>query len=314
MIKIIDLKIKLYMLLITSMEIFECPLCKKRFSRQQRLESHLKRKVPCRRSTDSQIVPREILIGSKTIRLEPDIVTCQYCQKKFSSKDNLRKHINEGHCQKKDISPEQTSEKCDEENDSIQYLTGKIHLMEKQIAELTIKPMILEKQIEELKKEPRLNQNVLQVVCVSNNDNYLDMLTEKFNDFNKALGYVKDCALSSLSGDCNLIEKIYHIGEENQPVNIMFVDKKRTKIQYFNEEKKLVIESKESFGKKIANNLQNSYLKGVNYVINRNLDSRGCPQKFLEEYDLQLWNQHIYELSDIRYHMQIVNRLKIPVK
>ena len=65
--------------------------------------------------------------------------------------------------------------------------------------------------------------------------------------------------------------------------------------------------------KKLANNLQNSYLKGVNYLITKNLEMHGCPNKFLEEYDLQIWNQHIYDLSDIRYHKKIVNQLEIPV-
>jgi hypothetical protein len=29
---------------------------------------------------------------------------------------------------------------------------------------------------------------------------------------------------------------------------------------------------------------------------------------------LQAWNQHIYELSDFRYHLKIINHLQIPVK
>ena len=82
----------------------------------------------------------------------------------------------------------------------------------------------------------------------------------------------------------------------------------------FSENKKPVIDSKQIFGRKIANNLQNSYLTGINYLINQNLQSRGCPNKFLEEYDLQIWNQHIYDLSDIKYHRRILNQLDIPNK
>jgi hypothetical protein len=37
-----------------------------------------------------------------------------------------------------------------------------------------------------------------------------------------------------------------------------------------------------------------------------------CPNKFLEDHDLQTWNQHIYELSDARYQIKIVNHLDIP--
>ena len=32
------------------------------------------------------------------------------------------------------------------------------------------------------------------------------MLTEKWKSFDKALEYIKDCALSNLSGDCQLIK------------------------------------------------------------------------------------------------------------
>ena len=34
------------------------------------------------------------------------------------------------------------------------------------------------------------------------------MLTEEFIDFNKSLTYIKNCALSNINGDCQLIEKI----------------------------------------------------------------------------------------------------------
>jgi hypothetical protein len=91
-----------------------------------------------------------------------------------------------------------------------------------------------------------------------------------------------------------------------------FIGKKRTQIEYFNEKKEIVVDSKELFGKKLANNLQNSYLKGVNYLINKNLDNHMCPNKFLEEYDIQLCNQHIYDLSNVQYHKKIVNNLNIP--
>ena len=68
------------------------------------------------------------------------------------------------------------------------------------------------------------------------------------------------------------------------------------------------------FGRKLANNLQNTYLKGINHVINNNLESRKCPNKFLEEYDIQTWNQHIYKLSDTTYQKKIINQLSIPNK
>jgi hypothetical protein len=66
-----------------------------------------------------------------------------------------------------------------------------------------------------------------------------------------------------------LIEKIYL--ERTQPtINphppaIKYLDKSRTKIEYFNEKTEKVIENRDLFGRKLPNNLQNSYLKGVNH-------------------------------------------------
>ena len=73
-------------------------------------------------------------------------------------------------------------------------------------------------------------------------------------------------------------------------------------------------DSKETFARKLANNLQNTYLKGVNYLINTNLENRKCPNKLLEHYDLQMWNQHIYDLSDPQYQKKIINNLDIPIQ
>jgi hypothetical protein len=40
---------------------------------------------------------------------------------------------------------------------------------------------------------------------------------------------------------------------------------------------------------------------GVNYLITQNLDNRFYPSKFLEDYDIQNWNAHIYQLLDEKY-------------
>lgn len=241
--------------------------------------------------------------------------TCQYCGYTFANKYGLSKHVKRKNC--KGLKEHDTRElitnlikevvKCNDTN-----IIGQMGQLEKQIAELK-ETQVTKKEIDDLKidikENPRISNQILQVICVGQNDNYLDMLTQQWGDFDKALEYIKDCALSNLSGDCKLIGKMYLSGD-----NVRFADKSRTKISYFNENKEKIIDSKELFGKKIANNLQNSYLKGVNYLINRNLDNNRCPNKFLEEYDLQTWNQHIYNLSDLQYQKKLISQLDIPEK
>ena len=87
----------------------------------------------------------------------------------------------------------------------------------------------MEQHIAELKEKPLITNN-LQIICVGQNDNYLDMLTQQWG-FGRALEYIKDCALSSLTGDCKLIEKMYIDDQSN---SIHYIDKSRTKIKYFN--------------------------------------------------------------------------------
>ena len=270
--------------------MYQCSKCHQCFASLQRLESHLKRKIPCQ--------------GQVQLKLNSDLIQCKYCDKTFARQDNLVRHEKK-FCQKK--------EHIQTTDDHSKIINTKL---EKQIAELKEQS---EKQIEELKKQfdelknkpTNVNNQVLQVICVSNNDNYLDILTKEWGSFDLALEYIKDCALSSMTGDCKLIDKIYLSQSGSVSPAIRFLDKGKTKIEYFNEKKEKVIDSKEMFGKKIANNLQNSYLKGVNHLLNQNLENRRCPNKFLEDYDLQTWNQHIYDLSNVQYQKKIINNLSI---
>ena len=274
---------------------------------------------------------------------------CEYCKQDFTRKYGLVKHLEQNRCKQLKMQANEIVTALKKTKGSLkekviavkkQLTEKKDHIDECQTNELTIvkeemaklgkkmaeliekRPLTdqspsltetvakLAKEFADFKEKPRINNQILQVVCVGQNDNYLDMLTEQLGNFDKALEYITNCALSDLSGDCKLIGKMYLNGADG----VQFADKNRTKITYYNENKEEVCDSKELFGKKIANNLQKSYLKGVNYLINQTLENRRCPNKFLEEYDLQTWNQHIFNLSDIKYQKQLVNHLDIPVR
>ena len=254
---------------------------------------------------------------------------CQYCNKKFTRRDNLLKHLKNKRCIWLKIEPMLTQKSHTLNKKKIILKKPKVFKSLPPETQTTEDPLKfnnisrdddrlvtkadlnrLEKQIAELKQRPNNTTNNLQIVCVGSKDNYLDMLTHEYGDFERALDYIKDCALSNLTGDCKLIAKIYLSNDDN---SILYIDKGRTKIQYFNENKQQIIDSRESFGRKLANNLQNSYLKGVNYLITQNLESKRCPNKFLEDHDIQMWNQHIYQLSDHRYQKKIINNLDIPI-
>jgi hypothetical protein len=282
----------------------QCPRCLKKFSSRQRLDSHLKRKILCEKSHEK---PKSFCIRNEDLKKEKFI--CQHCKRFFANRDTLSVHLKKIRCVV--LKANLLNQTGSPEKDRINELRAEFRAELQAEAELRVKLKAeFEKQIDELKDKPNITNQILQVVCISGNDNYLDMLTQEWN-FDRALGFIKDCALSNLSGDCKLIEKIYLSNEQS---SISYIDKNRTKIVYFNENKEKIVDPRgKLLAKKLANNLQNSYLKGINYLINKNLDNRSCPNKFLEEYDIQTWNRHIYELSDSRYQRKIINQLEIPI-
>ena len=283
---------------------------------------------------------------SAKIELKSDVLNrkCESCGYIFSKRSNLLRHIKSQHNnddlknviislkkQVEELTEKQIHRIEELEHKQTQQIEKQTHQIEKQTQQIEKQTQQIEKQqdiekhieqlhqnqiignqeIQQLKQQPHIINNVLQVVCITQNDNYLDMLTEELGDFNKALEYIKSCALGHINGDCKLIEKIYL--NKLKP-DFYYKDKAKTKIEYFNEKQELSIDKKQQFIHKLANNLQNSYLKGINHVIIENLDHRRCPNKLLEEYDIQTWNQHIYNLSDLTYQKKIINQLNIPTK
>ena len=114
-----------------------------------------------------------------------------------------------------------------------------------------------------------------------------------------------------MTGDCKLLEKIYK--NLNNEYSFTF-DRKNSRVTYHNELNETITENKELFGRKLANNLQNSYLKGINFLIQRNLNRKLDPNKFLDEYDLMTWNNHIYQLSNATHQRKIMGQLNIQIK
>jgi hypothetical protein len=280
----------------------QCPICHKDFARSYYVKVHAKKAHMLDQESDPI-----------------DLHLCTICQKQFTRKNHLIRHMETVH------QSTSTSTSTSTSNGSYQTFISEISGLKSELVKQNEKLKIrlkeqaidtseLKKQneqiiseIKELKKKPVSNQT-LNVICVTNHDNYLDMLTDRIG-FDLALEYIKDCALSDIAGDCKLIEKIY-AAQEGQWSFTM--DRKGTQITYYDEPQHTVTETRESFGRKLSNNLQNSYLKGINYLVNRNLETRGDPNKFLDTYDVMSWNHHIYQLLDQTYQHKMIHRLPIP--
>src|SRR5690348_16322681 len=127
----------------------------------------------------------------------PKKFTCPDCEKQFTRRDNMLVH------QKKSC-------KVVKEQETRKLINKATRGLLEQNCGLEEKLKSLEQRMINLEEKPSsiTVNNQLQVVCVGSNDNYLDMLTENWG-FDRALCFIKDCALSNLTGDCKLIEKIY---------------------------------------------------------------------------------------------------------
>lgn len=225
---------------------------------------------------------------------------CEHCNREYKHHQSYYRHLKK--C------PIATGKYFPEE---LKTLFKEHQEMKEKISNIEKDHSLQTEKINNIEKDPKQINNVLQVFCVGPKDNYLDMLTESWG-FERAIEYVKDCALSNLTGDIKLIEKIYFDGKDPHDYPIKIHDKKRCNLSFVDENNEKIIDQKGSkLAQRLSNNLQNSYLKGVNYLINRNIENRLCPNKFLEEYDIQSWNQHIYDLSDFRRQKQVIQQLII---
>ena len=293
-----------------------CPRCGLCFDKKCTYEKHANRKIPCPINTEEiKEIVSPIKIREKT-KIELKVnqekkYYCEYCGGQFTRIDNMKRH------QKKNcshsLSDNVNVDYCD---NNCSHLIDELNELKSLIKEVAVK---VNSQLPQTSQQSHvinnnIQQNILQVLCVGNKDNYLDMLTEQWGNFDRALEYIKDCALSSLTGDCKLLNKIYFDNhDEIHKYPIKCLDRRRGKVTYIDENNVTIIDPKGlQLGKKLANSLQNTYLKGVNYLITKNLEDHLCPNKFLEEYDIQNWNKHIYELSDYKYQRKIINHLEIP--
>ena len=134
---------------------------------------------------------------------------CPYCNYRFGRGSELNRHLKQKSCKAhreqeliKNITEKVTANiivKLDNAENTSNLssnetnLNDKLEFLERQIVEQN------EKIAKLTKKSSHVINNNLQIICIGKDDNYLDMLTQKWNNFDRALEYIKDCALSDLA-------------------------------------------------------------------------------------------------------------------
>ncbi len=164
-----------------------CLICQKKFSRKCYLDKHM------------ETHKAELYKPDVRVKLKPKISNgSQLMEEQLAQQGQKFMQLIEQQNQK--IIEQQNADR-----ESIKQENQKI--IEQQNADRELIKQQNQKIIELIENTKVINNN-LQIVCVGQNDNYLDMLSQQWKNFDKALEYIKGCALSSLVGDCKLIEKI----------------------------------------------------------------------------------------------------------
>ena len=202
------------------MESNVCPICQHRFARPYNLKKHLE-------TVHSVEKPNQK-------RYE-----CPICHKNFTTNAYIKKHCQIVHCKNQDIishvpsasvplastpvsasasasaSVPLTSTSASVPDAStpvlpqtvekiVEYLKERDEVLKERDEAIKERDEAIQKDILSLKQEIQQikpSNNVLQVVCIGSNDNYLRMLTESMGDIAPAIEYIKQCALLEVKGD-----------------------------------------------------------------------------------------------------------------
>ena len=262
---------------------------------------------------------------------------CRYCGGEFTRSDNLARHttlcLASNPVKKRKIKMFwKTLAKKDEviasQDNTIKQLVNIVRGVAEDVKDLK-KDAQLSKQlvvdmkkiaedVDDLKKNPSVINNNLQIICVTGKDNYLQKITDIMGDEYAALKYIVNCAIGGIDGDCKLIEKNYAKGaplpgssSEVVIVPSITVSKSKSEVVYYDENKNKVTTSIVSFAYTIAENLMTCYLKTLAQLTNGTLNNRQCPNKFMEEYNLQLMQEHVYELIKPINKRKVIDKLDL---
>jgi hypothetical protein len=241
---------------------------------------------------------------SKEENKEENIFLCEYCQKIFSRKFCLDRHIN-GRCKEKVKLDEKNKKKDIIEDKKINIIIKQNEELKKVIKELKTNNKIFKNQLMEKKNNPNINIIV--------NNNIVNFNNIDYNNIDKKLfiNPLMDTRLYGKSIILKMIENIYINEDLSIYHNIIITDKNRGYVKIYENGKwktdniqiiNLVLDGIITYSKSILNELNKEYINN-NKAKNRINTSK----KYVELCDLEYLN----DLEDEQINDEINNKDKI---
>ncbi len=308
----------------------ECHYCLQHFSTRQRLLSHLNRVKKCYVVDEtnlspsvSESLPNPIQPLPNPIQPLPESLTsatdvnvsnldfdsrfqCQVCDRVFITEGNLNRHVLNNRCpQPKPILESTTTPPV---------LISKTRLKPKPIRETTNTTMSTPDVIavgmavrtQRVKPDPApiiapidlpiANGLRVDIVKYLERENYFEYLTHLCGSSDDSIKFIRNCVHRKLTGDVDLLNKIYFEGRSLTQYPFEMTDLKTHKMYYKTPNGIVLDENGLYIRNLLIGNLQDCYLKFSNHIISSNYDN--TDEIFSEENNLQQVQEHIYELSN----------------
>lgn len=299
-----------------STSIYQCQNCGRLFDKKITLDNHLKNLTACLRTPQH----KKYIISTNPSKNDPPLDmsrhVCIHCGATFSQQSSLARHI-KGYCHAlKTTELQQLNAKIQKLIENQEKIMEKQEDQIKKLKEDHTEEIrkVIENQEQFFQQISKVNDkpsqiinNNLNVMCVSEKGDYFAILTEKMGA-DKAIGFIAGCVMDddSLRGDIKLLNKVYLEGHSPEDCAIQFLDIKRKKIRYRNEQGQFVIDiGGENIFTCLYNCLQNTYLAGVEYLKAQD------PNIPLDDPDIQNWTSRIHKRNEKKAKLKkkLINEL-----
>ncbi len=222
---------------------YTCPTCLKEFSKKYNFEMHtMNKKKPCQQyipknSEIFQNIPKYSKSVEKIEKSDEELNNCIYCEKIFSTRFNLNKHIKNS-CKIKKQKDEETTKQNQFLMTQVMELKKLLENQNKQIENQTkeIQEIKRKKPVSKLVINNNTSNNTVNTGSINTNTNNINLMAHGKEDFSKIkLQDVLECLCNENFQDIvpNMVKQIYIDPTYPEFHNFKVLDLARNKSEYY---------------------------------------------------------------------------------